>query len=103
MPVPFSRYDGMTIGVSALALTVWVGFPQSSAAGALLLTAGLLQMIRLLRWAGDRTSADRLVVVLHVAYAFVPLGFFLIGASILWPTHWPLSAGIHAWTAGESA
>ena len=38
-----------------------------------------------MRRAGDRTLADRLVLVLHVAYAFVPIGFFLIGASVLWP------------------
>lgn len=56
--------------------------------------------IRHLRWAGDRTFADRLVLVLHVAYAFVPLGFMLSGAAILWPVYWPISAGVHAWTTG---
>jgi uncharacterized protein involved in response to NO len=38
--------------------------------------------------------------VLHAAYAFVPIGFVLIGAAILWPSLWPQSAGIHAWTMG---
>ena len=60
----------------------------------------MLQAILLARWAGDRTSADRLVFVLHVGYAFVPLGFLLLGAAILWPSKWPASAGVHAWTAG---
>jgi uncharacterized protein involved in response to NO len=63
--------------------------------------AGLLHAIRLGRWAGDRTLADRLVLVLHVAYAFVPLGFVLVGASVLWPEWFPASAGLHAWTAGS--
>lgn len=99
MPVAFSRYDAITIGVSGLALAAWAGLPQSHAAGVLLLVAGLLQTIRLLRWAGDRTFEERLVLVLHVAYAFVPLGFLLIGATTFWPD-WPTSAGIHAWTAG---
>jgi uncharacterized protein involved in response to NO len=40
------------------------------------------------------------VLVLHVAYAFVPVGFLLTAAAILWPAHWPVSAGLHAWTAG---
>ena len=53
--------------------------------GALLLLAGLLHAVRLARWAGDRTWRDRLVLVLHVAYAFVPLGFLLTGPSSLWP------------------
>jgi uncharacterized protein involved in response to NO len=37
--------------------------------------------------------------VLHAAYAFVPLGFLLTGASALSDAV-PASAGIHAWTAG---
>ena len=68
----------------------------------MLIIAGLLQAVRLLRWAGDRTLADRLVLVLHVAYAFVPIGFLLLGAAILWPADWPISAGLHAWMAGAA-
>jgi len=30
----------------------------------------------------------------------VPLGFLLVGASILWPNDVPASAGLHAWTVG---
>jgi uncharacterized protein involved in response to NO len=66
----------------------------------LLLVAGLAQTIRLARWAGDRTWRDRLVLVLHVAYAFVPLGFLLVAGSILFPDLVPISGGIHAWTVG---
>jgi uncharacterized protein involved in response to NO len=43
--------------------------------------------------------ADLLVLVLHVAYAFVPIGFALLGAATLWDAV-PRSAGLHAWTAG---
>jgi uncharacterized protein involved in response to NO len=98
-PVPFARFDMAALALSALALFVWIVAPAAQASGALLLLAGLMQAARLARWAGDRTLADRLVLVLHVGYAFVPLGFLLVGASILWPEV-PASAGIHAWTAG---
>lgn len=90
----------MTLAASALALVSWIALPQYVLSGALLMIAGLLQAIRHLRWAGDRTFADRLVLVLHVAYAFVPIGFLLSGAAILWPAYWPISAGLHAWTTG---
>jgi uncharacterized protein involved in response to NO len=100
LPQAFSRYDAATIGVSALALMFWIALPQSAVSGIVLIIAGVLQAIRHLRWAGDRTLADRLVLVLHVAYAFVPIGFLLIGAATLRPSIWPASAGIHAWTAG---
>lgn len=99
LPVPFSRFDAVTVAVSALALVAWIAAPAQSATGALLVLAGLLQAARLSRWAGDRTLADRLVLVLHVGYAFVPIGFLLLGASML-TSAVPTSAGIHAWTAG---
>ena len=56
--------------------------------------------VRLGRWAGDRTLRDRLVLVLHVGYGFVPLGFLLVAGAILYPQAVPVSAGIHAWTVG---
>jgi uncharacterized protein involved in response to NO len=99
LPVPFSRFDGATIVVSALALVAWVAAPAHGATGSLLVAAGVLQTIRLGRWAGDRTLADRLVLVLHLGYVFVPLGFLLTGAAA-WSAAVPTSAGIHAWTAG---
>jgi uncharacterized protein involved in response to NO len=63
-----------------------------------MILAAVLNLVRLGRWAGDRTFADRLVLVMHLGFAFVPLGFLLGGLSafdIAAP-----SAGIHAWTAG---
>ncbi len=98
-PVPFGRFDVAALAASVIALAAWIAMPYDPAAGALLLIAGGLQGVRLARWAGDRTLADRLVLVLHVAYAFIPLGFLLTGAAILWPQV-PASAGIHAWTTG---
>jgi uncharacterized protein involved in response to NO len=99
LPVPFSRFDMATVAASALALLAWIGAPAHVVTGVLLLIAGIMQSVRLARWAGDRTLADRLVLVLHIGYAFVPLGFVLIGASALF-TAVPPSAGVHAWTAG---
>jgi len=100
LPVAFSRYDAVSIMISALALASWIALPQAAISGVALTIAGLLQAVRQVRWAGDRTLPDRLVLVLHVAYAFVPVGFLLTAAAILWPADWPTSAGIHAWTAG---
>lgn len=99
LPVPFSRYDMATMALSALALLAWVAAPMHVATGGLLIAAGLAQAVRLARWAGDRTFADRLVLVLHVAYFFVPLGFLLVGVAAFTAVV-PPSAGIHAWTAG---
>lgn len=100
LPRPFGRFDAVTIVVSAVALAGWVGAPEAWPAGVLLVLAGVLHAIRLSRWAGDRTFRNPLVLVLHVAYTFIPLGFLMTGLSIAWPLTIPGSAGIHAWTAG---
>jgi uncharacterized protein involved in response to NO len=100
LPIPFSRFDALALAIGALALLAWMVAPSHSTTGFLLVTVGAIQVLRLARWAGDRTYADRLVLVLHVAYAFVPFGFMLIGGAILWPAVVPQSAGIHAWATG---
>jgi uncharacterized protein involved in response to NO len=99
LPVPFSRFDMACIGLGVLALLSWIAAPAHPATALALLVAGALHLVRLARWAGDRTLRDRLVLVLHVAYGFVPLGFLLTGASAL-SNAVPPSAGAHAWTAG---
>ncbi|MGP0093156.1 MAG: NnrS family protein [Xanthobacteraceae bacterium] len=102
LPQPFSRFDAVSLVAGGAALACWIALPHSFGSGVALLLAGLLQAVRLARWAGDRTFADRLVLVLHVGYGFIPLGFILLGLAILWPAWWPQSAGLHAWTAGAA-
>lgn len=98
LPAPFGRFDEFTMVLSAASLALWVALPDGIPTGAALLLSGLLNAIRVARWAGDRTAADRLVLILHVGFLFVPLGFVLSALSafsVLAP-----SAGIHAWTVG---
>ncbi len=98
LPAPFGSFDVAAMLLSAAALLTWVVEPLGWWTGAALMAAGFLQAARLARWAGDRTSRDRLVLVLHVAYAFVPIGFVLVGLAAF--SLVPASAGVHAWTGG---
>jgi uncharacterized protein involved in response to NO len=98
LPVQFGTFDAASLAVSAGALLAWIAAPQWPPTGAALIAAGVLQTVRLARWAGYRTWRDRLVLILHLAYAFIPVGFILTGLSAL--TAVPVSAGIHAWMAG---
>ena len=102
LPRQSAQFDAFALSASALALAMWIVLPQLAVSGVVLMIAGVLQTARLARWAGDRTFADRLVLVLHVGYAFVPIGFFLLGAAILRPSEWPTSAGLHAWMVGAT-
>lgn len=100
MPAPFQRFDVAVILASAAALLCWVAAPHHTLSAALLLTAGCLQLVRLARWAGERTATEAIVLVLHGAYAFVPVGFFLVALAILAPDIISPGGALHAWTAG---
>lgn len=100
LPEPVGRFDGIVIAISAVALVVWVVLPAGRFTAVALGLAGLLQIVRLVRWAGDRTWRDRLVLILHVGYAFIPLGFLLSSAAALDLVAG--SAGLHAWTVGAA-
>jgi uncharacterized protein involved in response to NO len=99
-PAPFGRLDVATIVASSIALAVWVTVPEGQATALLGLIACALNTIRLYRWAGERTFAEPLVLILHVAYAFVPLGFFLLLLAIVWPEIVSPTGALHAWTVG---
>ncbi len=98
LPSPFDRLDQICVIVSACSLALWVVVPDGRATGVLMITAAAFNSARLCRWAGDRTVADRLVLVLHVGYLFVPVGFLLGGLAAVGVA--APSAGIHAWTVG---
>lgn len=98
MPAAFGDFDKVSMALPIAALVAWIVAPGGPATGAALIAAGLVQSVRLARWAGHRTWRDPLVIILHVAYAFVPLGFVLVGISSFGAV--PASAGIHAWTGG---
>ncbi len=100
LPQPFDRFDIFTLVVGAVALVLWIAAPMHGATAATALMAGLLHALRLARWRGYRTGAEPLVLVLHIAYAFVPLGFFLVAASITFPAYLTAAGAVHGWTAG---
>ena len=100
LPVPFARFDMLCVSVGAIALVVWIIWPTGRGTGDALAIAGVMHLVRLGRWAGDRTVRDRLLLILHIGYAFVPLGFLLNACSafgIVAP-----GAGVHAWMAGAA-
>ncbi|WP_035725707.1 NnrS family protein [Bradyrhizobium murdochi] len=98
MPSPFGRFDVLTMVLTVFVLALWAARPLDRTTGWLLVACGFMHIVRLLRWAGYRTWADRLVLIMHVAYAFVPAGFILSALSAL--DLIAPSAGIHAWTGG---
>lgn len=97
---PMQRFDTLALGALGLALLLWVVAPGAMVTGAALLLAGGLHIARLARWAGYRTCAEPLVLVLHAAYLFLPLGALAFGATVFWPGKVGMAAAQHVWMAG---
>ncbi|GGE28850.1 uncharacterized protein involved in response to NO [Gemmobacter megaterium] len=98
LPVPFGRADGAVLALTGVTLALWVLGPDhmlSAMGGGL---AGLAHLWRLVRWQGRQTGAEALVWVLHVGYAFVPLGFLAVALAQFVPDLAP--AAQHVWMAG---
>ncbi len=100
LPQQFGRFDVAAVAAAASALAAWTIAPEAPVTGGLALVAGLLQAARLLRWAGDRSRGDWLVLVLHLGYGFIPVGFLLLGAADLLSEAALRSAAVHAWGVG---
>ena len=99
LPAQPSRYDLVTLVITALALVSWVAAVEPPIAAILLLAAGALQLVRMARWSGHLTVEDPLVFMLHLSYLWLPVGLLLLGQSLLVSTQ-PTSSALHALAAG---
>lgn len=68
-------------------------------AGVLSLAAAVLHGLRLSGWRGLAAAREPLVLILHVAYAWLPVGYVLLGLTAL-GLPLPRSAALHALTMG---
>lgn len=81
-------------------LLAWLVDPSSPPMALTGLLAAATQLLRLAQWRGWAVINEPSVLILHLAYAFVPLGFALFAAQAWLPTAVPEAAARHAWTAG---
>jgi uncharacterized protein involved in response to NO len=102
LPGQATAFDYIAMTTTALALGCWAFQILPNLTASLLLAAGMLQVVRLARWQGYRTLAEPLVFILHVSYAWLPIGLLLLGLSIV-DMDVSGSAGLHALGAGAMA
>lgn len=100
LPVPFGRFDRVTLAATAIALLAWTIAPHDISTGVLFALAAVLHLIRVLRWIGWRTLPEPLVTILHIGYAWLAVWFALTAWSILLPGALDGSTALHALTAG---
>jgi uncharacterized protein involved in response to NO len=99
LPTQPAPLDLLVIVGTVISLLFWLALPNNRLTGSMLILAAALQSLRLSRWGGIRAVTDPLVLILHVGYAWIPIGLLLLGLSIA-GFDVPRSAAVHALTAG---
>lgn len=95
LPAPFNRVDAVALALLAVAMLIWTALPDWVGAGVLLGLAGVAHLVRLGRWAGERTLSNILLFVLHFFYACLPLGLLALSTGILTDAVGFRIAGMH--------
>ena len=80
-PVPHDKFDVTAILGALGAFAFWTFSPEGKMTGVVALFAATLHVVRLMRWRGWTTHREKLLLVLHAAYLFVPFGFIAIAAA----------------------
>ncbi|HUL13424.1 MAG TPA: NnrS family protein [Methylococcaceae bacterium] len=95
----FGRFDLASVVITTAFAVGFIVWPTFRLTGWLGILAAGAQCLRLARWRGWLAWQEPLLWVLHVGYAWIPIGFGLLGVSIL-GTPSLFDAGIHALTYG---
>ncbi|HTM76674.1 MAG TPA: NnrS family protein, partial [Devosia sp.] len=98
LPITYNGFDTVALLVGVAGLAAWVAAPQTALTGNLCAIAALVHAVRLTRWRGWTTGAEGLVLVLHLAYGFVVLGFAALSATAFGALD-PISS-LHVLTVG---
>ena len=96
---PMAGFDIAVLFATVIALFFWVASGEGSAAGTALVVAGLLNLARLARWRGWKTTGEGLVTILHVGYLWLSVGLTLLGVSMLYDAM-TTAAALHMLTLG---
>lgn len=89
----------LAVGATALGGGLVLG-GAAAAAGPCLLLAGTLHGARMAGWHSARAWHYPALFMLHLAWAWLPVGLILLGLALLDPQGLPPAAGLHALTMG---
>lgn len=99
VPANNKAVDRLTITATVLAGLAASIAPLNSVTVVLASSAAILHAVRLSQWRGLATRPEPLLFMLHVAYAWLPVGYMLTALAALgW--FFPPTAALHALTMG---
>lgn len=100
-PVKHEGRDRINLALVAAAGLAWVFLPPSPLTAALAVAAACTQLVRLIGWKPHLTWRNPLLWILHLSYAWIAAGFFLLALAALGMS--PPTAAFHALAVGSMA
>jgi len=98
LPVSYAWLDGVAILATIVTGVFASLLPLSPITGVAALVAAIAHAARLSRWCGLATRREPLLFVLHVAYAWLPVGYLFTAEAVIgWQ---PVTVALHALTVG---
>jgi len=99
--IGFNSYDKIVLLLSAIVMAGWLFSPYLPFLWMGFAVLAGLHFYRLSRWGGWLCGGEFLVLFLHIAYLWLPLGFVAMAVEL--HQGWGNNIGIHALTAGAMA
>ncbi len=100
-PIINENRDRISLALTALASLAWIAHLPAPLVASLAFVASCAQLTRLAGWKPHTTLGNPLLWILHVSYAWIPLGFFLMALAAVDVTTG--SAAFHVLTVGSMA
>ena len=100
-PVVHQLRDQITLALLVSASIAWIVNLPSLISASLAVIAASALLFRLIAWQGHRTLHVPLLWILHLSYAWIPVGFYLLALGELHIIAY--SAAFHALTVGSMA
>lgn len=94
------RLEQLTLAATAVALASWVSLPSGAFTAAAFGVSAVLHAMRLGQWQSLSTRSRPILWVLHLAYAWIPIGFVLLAWAQIGGVS--VSAGVHALAVGAT-
>ena len=94
------RLEAATLASTAVALALWVLAPPGPVTAVAFTAAAALHGLRLWSWRPLRSRVRPILWVLHLAYAWLPIGFVLLALAQVGAVG--VSAGVHALAVGAT-
>jgi uncharacterized protein involved in response to NO len=99
VPVASSRrWDQLTAGLTAAGLVAWVAGVDGATSALLLFAAAAGHAVRWARWSPWATLRRPVLWILHIGYAWIPIGLLMLAASCVGAVD--TTAAVHALAVG---